>query len=89
LPGSQVASAGSIHLTPTDDGKSTVMHVELKYDPPGGTLGKWFAELMGEDPEEMIREDLRRFKRMMESGPSPSSATASESATTGSTPNRF
>jgi uncharacterized membrane protein len=42
--------------------------VEMKYDPPGGKLGDTLAWLVGAPPEVEIREDLRRFKRIMETG---------------------
>jgi len=68
LPGSLVATAGSIHFTPSTGGRGTLVRVNLKYDPPGGSLGHWFAWLTGRDPQQMIQEDLRRFRDLMESG---------------------
>jgi len=44
------------------------VHVVLKYDPPGGKVGATLAWLMGESPEVQIREDLGRFKQLMEAG---------------------
>jgi len=67
LPGSTVATAGSVHFNHQGEGRTEV-RVSLKYDPPGGTLGQWFAWLTGEEPSRMIREDLQRFKARMESG---------------------
>jgi len=72
LPGSLVATAGSVHFTPALGGRGTEVQVTLKYDPPGGSLGSWFAWLTGRDPQQMIQQDLRRFKEMMESGSVPS-----------------
>ena len=40
----------------------------LKYDPPGGTLGSWLAWLFGEEPSLQVRDDLYRFKQLMEAG---------------------
>jgi uncharacterized membrane protein len=68
LEGSQVASAGSVRFEPTPDGKSTLVRVSLKYDPPGGKLGSLVARLFGENPEQQIDEDLGRFKLIMEAG---------------------
>ena len=31
-------------------------------------VGKWVARLFGEEPEQQIRQDLRKFKRVMETG---------------------
>jgi uncharacterized membrane protein len=68
LEGSEVRTAGSVHFNPTPDGRGTEVLVELKYDPPGGKLGTWLAWLFGEEPGLQIRDDLKRFKEMMEAG---------------------
>src|SRR5262249_11960290 len=77
LEGSEVRTAGSVHFNPTRDGRGTEVLVELKYDPPGGKLGTWLAWLFGEEPGRQVREDLQRFKEMMESGQGAARATAS------------
>ena len=43
----------------------------LDYIPPAGRLGKWVAKLFGEEPQQQIKEDLRIFKRVMETGEIP------------------
>jgi uncharacterized membrane protein len=68
LPGSEVATAGSVHFRPAPGGRGTEVRVELKYDPPGGQLGAWLAWAFGEDAGQQIDEDLRRFKQMFEAG---------------------
>jgi uncharacterized membrane protein len=45
--------------------------VDLRYEAPGGKLGALFAKLFGEEPEQQVREDLRRFKQVMEVGELP------------------
>lgn len=71
LPGSQVDNAGSVHFTPAPAGRGTVVRVELKYDPPAGKLGSAVAWLFGQEPNRQVREDLRRFKQLMEAGEIP------------------
>jgi len=68
LSGSQIGTAGSVHFTPLSLDRGTEVVVSLKYDPPGGTLGSWVAWAFGQEPGQQIREDLRRFKQMMEAG---------------------
>jgi uncharacterized membrane protein len=70
LPGSQVATAGSVHFTRSPSG-GTRVRVELKYDPPAGKAGSWLAWLFGEEPSVQIRNDLQRFKQLMEVGGVP------------------
>ena len=48
--------------------RGTEVHVDLRYDPPGGALGALFAKLFGEEPGRQIADDLRRFKQVMETG---------------------
>jgi uncharacterized membrane protein len=63
---SEVDHAGSVHFTPTADGRTEVRLV-LRYDPPGGRVGAHIAKLLGDDPAVQAREDLRRLKALMES----------------------
>jgi hypothetical protein len=43
----------------------------VEYAPPGGALGKAFATIMGKDPKFTVREDLRKFKALIEAGEIP------------------
>ena len=66
-----VPNAGSVHFTAAPGGRGTEVKVVLEYQPPAGKLGQIVARLFGEAPEQQVREDLRRFKSMMESGEVP------------------
>lgn len=68
LPGSSVASHGSVTFTKAPADRGTAVHVEMRYTPPGGQLGHWISKLFGEAADQQIREDLRNFKRLMETG---------------------
>ncbi len=48
--------------------------IQLPGIPPGGKAGDVLARMFGEDPETEIRESLRQFKAVMETG-SPSAST--------------
>ncbi|HEX8177409.1 MAG TPA: SRPBCC family protein [Pyrinomonadaceae bacterium] len=74
LEGSQVDNAGSVHFTAAPGGGGTEVRVVLKYDPPGGAIGAAVAKLFGEEPSQQIREDLRRFKQLMETSASDGQA---------------
>lgn len=71
LPGSDVDNAGSVQFKPGPGGHGTMLQVELQYNPPGGSIGAMIARLFGEEPSQQIREDLRRFKQLMETGEIP------------------
>jgi uncharacterized membrane protein len=47
------------------------VRVSLHYSPRGGALGAALVRLLGHDPQSRIREDLRRFKQVMETGEIP------------------
>ena len=68
LDGADVDNAGSVRFEPATGGRGTNVRVTLRYDPPGGALGAAVARLFGENPEQQIDEDLRRFKQVMETG---------------------
>jgi uncharacterized membrane protein len=60
-----------VRFVPGASGRGTEVKVVIDYIPPGGRVGKWVAALFGRDPSAQIREDLRRFKRLMETGDIP------------------
>jgi uncharacterized membrane protein len=51
--------------------RGTEVRVHLQYNPPAGKVGAAVAWLFGEEPSVQIREDLRRFKQLMETGEIP------------------
>jgi uncharacterized membrane protein len=67
LPGSQVDIGGSVRFDAVGEG-ATAVRVSLQYNPPAGALGAWVARYFGEDPEHTIREDLNRFRELMDTG---------------------
>jgi len=68
LEGSDVVSAGSVNFDRAAGGQATRVTVHLQYSPPMGKVGAAVARLFGADAETEIREDLRRFKQMVEAG---------------------
>lgn len=69
LEGSNVSTAGSVNFDETEHG--TAVRVHLQYSPPAGKLGSTVAWLFGEEPTQQVREDLRRFKALLETGEIP------------------
>lgn len=68
VDGSDVDTAGSVHFHELPHGRGTEVRVTLKYDAHSGQLAMPLARMMGESPEQQIREDLRCFKQVMEAG---------------------
>jgi uncharacterized membrane protein len=68
LAESDVDSAGSVRFVPASGDRGTEVHVVMDYIPPAGRIGQGIAKMFGEDPKQQITQDLRRFKRLMETG---------------------
>jgi uncharacterized membrane protein len=71
LDGSDVDTAGSARFRELPHGRGTEVRVTMKYDPPLGKVGRAVAKLFGAAPEQQIREDMRRFKQILEAGEIP------------------
>jgi uncharacterized membrane protein len=66
--GASVRNSGQVEFRDSPDGRGTVVTVTLTYDPPGGRIGKMIATLFQKEPKVQARQDLRRFKQLMETG---------------------
>ncbi|MFI6263367.1 SRPBCC family protein [Micromonospora sp. NPDC051006] len=68
MPGARVPNAGRVRFQPAPGDRGTEVRVQLGYAPPAGSLGRAVAKLFGEAPEQQVRDDLRRFKQVLETG---------------------
>jgi uncharacterized membrane protein len=66
-----IRHGGQVEFRPATGGRGTVAEIHLSYEAPGGGAGAALARLFGEEPEIQVREDLRRFKRLIETGEIP------------------
>jgi uncharacterized membrane protein len=69
--GAPVSAGGTVRFTPAPGGRGTEIRVDLRYEPPGGPVGMvgaQIARLWGESPEQQVRDDLRAFKQVLETG---------------------
>lgn len=66
-----IDSAGTVSFERAPGGRGTILRVELQYKPPGGKPAAVLAKLSGRAPEQMIGEELRRFKWLIETGVIP------------------
>jgi len=64
----EVENSGSVRFERAPGGRGTVVRVEIRYRPPIGGIAPAIAKLFGEEPEQQVAEDLRRFKQLMEAG---------------------
>jgi uncharacterized membrane protein len=68
LEGADVDNTGSVRFERAPGGRGTIVRVDIKYNPPGGIIGAGLAKLFGEEPEQQMDDDLRRFKQVVETG---------------------
>jgi uncharacterized membrane protein len=68
VEGSQVDGSGTVKFIPAPGDQGTEVHLELRYDMPGGGVGEMIAKLFGEEPAMQVKDDLRRFKQIVETG---------------------
>jgi uncharacterized membrane protein len=68
VEGSDVDNSGSVRFEEAPGRRGTIVRVELEYTPPGGVIGAGIAMLFGEEPEQQLNDDLRRFRQVMETG---------------------
>jgi uncharacterized membrane protein len=71
LDDSGAAHAGSVKFEAAPAGRGSIVRISLHYSPLGGALGAGLVKLLGHDPQSLLREDLRRFKQVMETGEIP------------------
>ncbi|GAA4824764.1 hypothetical protein GCM10023201_08750 [Actinomycetospora corticicola] len=68
VAGADVENAGTVRFRDAAGGRGTEIVVDLRYRPPGGSTGAAVAKLLGEEPNQQLRDDLRRFKQVLEIG---------------------
>ena len=68
LEKADIVNAGSVRFEKAPEGHGTYVRVTVNYNPPAGRLGASLAQLLGTEPSQLIRGDLRRLKQIMETG---------------------
>lgn len=71
LPGSQIRNAGTVLFEDAAGGRGTVVRVSLELLAAGNVLGQAVGKVLAPVTEQQVREDLRRFKQLMEGGEIP------------------
>jgi hypothetical protein len=62
---------GTVEFRTAPGNRGTIVTAVFQYSPPAGPIGKAFAKMVGKDPDFAVREDLRRFKALIEAGEIP------------------
>ncbi len=70
----EVPNVGAVHFHEAPGGRGIEVLVRIEYNPPLGLIGATFAKLFGEAPSQQVEDDLRRFKEILETGETPTTA---------------
>lgn len=68
VEGADIDNSGFVRFQRAPEGRGTEVKVVIEYNPPGGVVGDAIAKLFGEEPQQQIGDELRRFKMLMEAG---------------------
>ncbi|MFN2513319.1 MAG: SRPBCC family protein [Pyrinomonadaceae bacterium] len=68
LPGSEFVNAGTVRFEPASGDRGTIVRVTMNYNVTGGRVTAALARLLGQAPEQLVAEDLRRLKQILETG---------------------
>jgi len=68
VDGAEVPNRGSVRFIDAPADRGTEIRVELSYEPPAGAAGVMVARWLGEEPNQQLRDDLRRLKQVLETG---------------------
>ena len=71
VPGADIDAMVTVRLRELPDGRGTEVRLRLEYAPPGGVAGVALAKLFKTLTVWQLREDLRRFKQIIEAGETP------------------
>jgi uncharacterized membrane protein len=71
LPGSDIEETGDIRFEAAPGGRGTIVRIDLDYRHPGDGISHLAAKLLKPAFAEMVREDMRRFRSLMETGEVP------------------
>lgn len=71
LPGSDLDVDGYVEFRKAPGNRGTFISANVIYTPPAGRMGGAVARLLGKDPSFLMRQDLRRFKALIEAGEIP------------------
>ena len=68
LPNSEIPNSGIVTFRDAPGDRGTEVTVHIEYEVPGDEASAKLAKLFGEEPNQQLRDDLRRFKQVMETG---------------------
>jgi uncharacterized membrane protein len=69
--GADVPNVGVLTFRPAPGDRGTELHLDVRFDPPGGTIGQAVSKLFHIAPREIVRTALYRFRALALTGEIP------------------
>jgi uncharacterized membrane protein len=71
LPGSQISNSGWVEFQDDPQGRGSTVRAHVEYSDALGPVGRGLIAALGKSPKFVVKEDLRRFKALLETGETP------------------
>lgn len=63
-----IENSGTVRFVDAPRDQGTEIHLEMHVAVPGGKIGALVGKVFGEEPQAQAKDDLRRFKQVLEAG---------------------
>jgi uncharacterized membrane protein len=73
-PASRIGNEGTVEFRPAPGDRGTEVRLHIRFDPPGGSLGRAAARALAMLPKMAVEKALRAFKSLIETGEIPTLA---------------
>lgn len=71
IDGADIANVGSLTFRPAPGDRGTELHLDVRFDPPGGIVGEAVSKLFHIVPREIVLKALYRFRALALTGEIP------------------
>jgi len=71
LDGADVANAGTLVFRPAPGDRGTELHLDVRFDPPGGAIGQAVSKMFHIVPKEIVGKALYKFRALAITGEIP------------------
>ena len=71
VEGTRLPSEWTVRYQDASGDKGTIVSLEVRFDPPGGSVGAVLIERLGIAPKTIVDETFRRFRSLAETGEVP------------------
>jgi hypothetical protein len=67
-PDASAKASGVTRFVSAPGDRGTEIHIRIEFDVTGGVVGEAVKKVTGDEPQQLVRDDLRRLKQLIETG---------------------